>query len=404
MYKSDSIFNQQSSSNFRGQTSSSKEMTCSNSHKLIYRECYNTGFCDGKDCSKCWSNGALVQVMECKICNEWYCTECYNAKPSIKKQPKLKKKIKQKTDCENLEFSPFMIIATFIYFNKWFEDNNIPYDENEWSLAHNVPDQIKKYFNNYINHAPLIEKLNSQHKLNVSVDKNMEKIQSDIAASGSNLKVDTEALQKIDSPNNVGAFVSLNILEEYWPNNIDMKKMYINGLEILTLNAENTFVIMGDDQFGNIFVKYFVPNTDYSVIITYLKNSDEAIEWLTLLDAYRNLNLTENSQYKGVRFLPVSSKINNCMDYIIDSHTSKFNCIGAQANGIFAVTSKSILSLSIDALTIGSLRGCGEKRKNIDGYIDFYDEDMEFNCFYNVYMNDKLLYSTILTRANYTTK
>ena len=300
-----------------------------------------------------------------------------------------------------MQFAPFMIIATFLHFDRYLMKNSL-YKIYDWKLADNVPDEIKEYFKDYLSYLQLIIQLKNNDELKVCVGSNMQKLINYISKSGSELEIDTETLKKIDSPNNIGAFVSLKILVEFWSDDIDMRPMYMDGLKILTLSAENRFVTMGDDQFGNIYVKYFVPNTNYSVIITNLNNSEEEIDWLTLLDAYRTLDLTENPKYKGVRFLPVSSDITNiAMKYIIDSHNDDCNCIATQCNGRIAITSKTMLSLSMDSLTIGNLRGGDEKRKNIKEFIIFYNKDMKFIYFINVYKDGKILYSTIQTRANY---
>ena len=93
------------------------------------------------------------------------------------------------------------------------------------------------------------------------------------------------------------ALVHLNISYEGWDYRLGMIKMY-DGVEILTLSCENKYVFMGTDAFGNIWVRYFIPDTSYNVIIAYLEKDYNYYALVKEYSQVDNLTLDLDNKYK----------------------------------------------------------------------------------------------------------
>lgn len=408
-----SIFGDQTvqKSNTRGDSSIKKLPTCDFGHPLHKKISYNGGCCDVRCgatiCSTMWSKGEKAEVMECLECNYWSCMPCYNESSS-----KLASQNEKSTQiaCEIPEFSPIMIIATILSFNAWFKAKNMPFDKCGWIFADKVPDVMKSYISEYIEQSALIDTFLAEKKMKITVDTNIENIQKKATSYDSSFEVDKQTIEKVQKENGgntLCALVNLNILVQYWDDNLGMMKMYENHIEILTLSTKNKYVCMGNDPFGNIWVRYEIPKLPgYTVMITYLKDT---YNYYKLLEAYKNINLTDedsqfkiNEEYKGVRFLPLMKEVNNpCMRAILGAQNGNFTCVGTQVKGHFGVTGKTMLSLSITALTIGTFRSCSSLRNDLKGFVDFFDGEKKTTCLYTVQKDGVTLFSAILNEQNF---
>ena len=400
-----------SSTNTGGNSSTNKLPTCYLGHQLHKKISYNGGCCDVRHgtsiCSTMWDINEEAEVMECLICNHWDCMPCYN---KLLNELASQEKKSTQMACENYEFSPIMIIATILSFNAWFKAKNILFDKCGWIFADKVPEVMKSYIGEYIEQSALIDTLLAEKKMKITVDTNIDNIQRKATSYERTFAVDRNTIEKVQKDNGgktLCALVNLNILVKYWDDNIDMKKMYEDHVEILTLSTKNKYVCMGNDPFYNIWVRYEIPELPgYTVMITHLKGD---YNYYSLLEAYKNINLTDedsqfklNEEYKGVRFLPLMKEVTNtCMRPILGAQNGNFTCVGTQVKGHFGVSGKTMLSLSITALTIGTLRSCSSKRKDLEGFVDFFDEEKNTNCLYTVYKGNDVLYSAVLNEKNY---
>ena len=385
-------------------------LTCGKGHTLLKHTSILGGCCDVRDgvrmCSEIWERGETANVWACFDCNFWACEDCYNyhlqSHNSVSRGSASNSS--SSLACRKPEFAVGTIKATIISFNEWFKKRGRPLDETAWIFPADTPPEILECLKN-CHESTQISKLLDKEVLKIVVDTETNTIEKRAAQYNKDFKIDKEAIDKIGSGGDAMLFslVHLNIKYEGWDYRLGMIKMY-DGREILTLSSENKYVFMGTDSFSNIWVRFFIPGTSISVIITYLKNTYNFYKLVKEYNNPDNLILDTNNKYKGVRFLPLSGKVtNDSMAYMLGVNNDGCSCAGLQVEGVFGVTGDNMLTLNVTALTVMRMRSAGgPKRTNTEGFIDFFDKNQDTNCAIGVYSKKELLHFAVYNESNYT--
>lgn len=428
-----------SGSIFESTDTGGKLPTCNWGHPLSKKFSYLGGCCDHRDgvriCSKRWEKGELAEVMECCFkcpqsglhCNYWLCMECYETETEKIRIEEKKRKLHQmrggggggtirgsssggksssgkEMACEKPEFCPLTLIATLITTNQWFKDHDMQINETGWEFPDTIPSEFLQHISNYSDCYEFIESMKKDGLLRVWVDKDFDKINRRAGECG--LEVDTETVAKISDSSTLYSLANLKIEAPYWDDQLDMIKMY-DGLEILSLSTRGDLVTMGTDLFDNVWIRFYIPEVeDCCVVVTYLKNQ---YNYHALVGAYYDFHsklaqgelFKEYKNFKGARFLPISKKVTNKCMPIIGTRNNDFTFVGSQVDGEFEVSGKYMLKLHVTSLSVGNLRSCGPKRTNIEGFVDFFDNNYQGTNGYAVYVKGKMIYHTTANKANY---
>ena len=384
-------------------------LTCGKGHTLVKHTSTVGGCCDVRDgvrmCPEIWERGETANVWACFDCNFWACEDCYN--DHLQSHNSVSRGSASNSSsslaCRKPEFAVGTIKATIISFNGWFKKRGTPLDETAWKFPADTPSEILECLEN-CHESTQISKLLDRKQLKIVVDTETNTIEQRAATFNKDFKIDEESIDKIRSGGDAMLFslVHLNITYEGWDYRLGMIKMY-NGREILTLSTENKYVFMGTDCFNNIWVRFFIPGTSTSVIISYLKNTYNFYKLVKEYNNLDNLIMDENNQYKGVRFLPLSGKVtNDSMGYMLGVNNDGCSCAGVQVEGEFGVTGNSMLTLNVTALAVMTMRSAGgSKRTDLDGFIDFFNSNQRTNCSIGVYSRKELIHFAVYNESNY---
>ena len=400
--------------------------TCPLEHSLVRHTSTVGGCCDVRNgqtiCSEMWERGETAEVWACFECNFWACLDCYNdqcellREKNARKERRLNKqnvrgsttKTKTKTKkmvgvpCRKPEFALAVMEATIFSFNSWFKARNIPLDETAWQFSEHMPPELKDCLE--ISHASKhVNKLLDREEIKIVVDTETDTIEKRAKSYNEDFDLDKESIDKLRSGGDAMLFalVHLNISYEGWDYRLGMIKMY-DGIEILTLSCENKYVFMGTDAFDNIWVRYFIPDTSYNVIIAYLEKDYNYYALVKEYSQVDNLTLDLDNKYKGVRFFPLSGKVtNDSMGYMLGANNDGHTLEGTQVEGKFGVTGASMMTLNVTAVTVMSMRSCGgPKRTDVNGFVDFFNEFKDTNCMLAVYSGKKMLHSAVYNESN----
>ena len=392
------------------------DVFCSLGHKLQSHTSYLGGCCDvrynmGTMCSTQFSKGEKADVWCCFKCNYWMCEDCYETKKDEDKKAGSMKQL----ECAEPQFAPIMVAATIISFSAWLKAMGKNINEDEWEFNEDMPAALALYIKEYAKYKPLVEKLNNNKMLKITVDTSIENIEKQLNTykgyNGSDdFTIDHDTIAKNSDSSTLYSLAHLNIEYNDWHHQLEMIKMYERGYTLLTLPTSSPYVFMGTDKFNNIWVRYIIPGKEkFNVSITYLKNKYNYYELTEHYKSIKNLTADRDSKFKGVRFLPTESKVKNVsMHTVLGARLNDFISVGNQVSGTLSITGNNMLSLTITSVTMGNLRSAGgPKRECIDGFVDFFHQNnigrnnMDFNYLINVYAGSKLLYNTIHNKKNY---
>lgn len=388
---------------------SPNKLTCSLGHKLVQHTSYLGGCCDIRDgvrmCPEMWNKGETANIWACFECNFWACEDCYN--DHLTSQNSVSRGSASKSSsslaCQKPEFAVGTIKATIISFNAWFKKRGTPLNETGWKFLEDTPKEVLECLENY-HESKQISKLLDREALKIVVDTETDTIEQRAASYNKDFKIDKDSIDKIRSGGDAMLFslVHLNISYDTWDSRLEMIKMY-DRREILTLSSENKYVFMGTDSFDNIWVRYFIPGTSYNIIIAYLKNSYNFYKLVKEYNNLDNLILDTSNKFKGVRFLPLSGKVtNDSMNLLIGANNDGSTCAGVQVEGEFGVTGDSMLTLNVTALTVLKMRSAGgPKRTNLDGFIDFFNDNQKTTCLLAAYSRKEMLHIATYNESNY---
>ena len=391
--------------------------TCSLGHSLVRHTSILGGCCDVRNgqtiCSENWAKGQTANVWACFECNFWACLDCYdeqcesllekNARKTRNMRGSATKTNKKRgLPCRKPEFALAVMEATIISFNAWFKAKKIPLDEKGWKFSDEMPKELMECME-ITEASERVTKLLDRKAIKITVDTETDTIEKRAKSYKEDFELDKESIDKLRNGGDAMLFslVHLNITYEGWDARLDMIKMY-DGVEILTLSSENKYVFMGTDTFGNIWVRFFIPGTSYSVMIAYLEKD---YNFYALVKEYSNPNnliLDTKNKFKGARFFPLSGNVtNDSMGYLLGANNDGHTLEGTQVEGKFGVTGASMLTLNVVAVTVMTMRSCGgPKRTDTEGFIDFFDEFKDTKCMLAAYSGTKMLHSAVYNEKN----
>lgn len=125
-------------------------------------------------CSTQFSKGHKAEVWNCFECNYWMCEDCYETKKNEDKEAGAMKQL----ECAEPQFAPIMVAATIISFSAWLKAMGKNIDEENWEFNEAMPAALALYIKEYAKYKPLVQKLNDNKMLKITVDTSIENIEN----------------------------------------------------------------------------------------------------------------------------------------------------------------------------------------------------------------------------------
>ena len=315
------------------------------------------------------------------------------------------------------QLSPLNVVASWLSFRRWLQDNDTPIEDTPWELQDTECEKLCQETPEYLH---LIDWLLNKRILKVKVSNRADEM-------GHTLSANDRRVFETDMSRKLYSLVDFQTRLQW--GQLPFKKQRQWSGEKLEITRNNDTTRMGLDSFGYYWGEYSLPLDEGTVRvrITYLHNKNHPFaqhpecfpnkketqppEFHQLLLDHQNTkpkgflsyifgstsSITElPDSILGFRIQSVKIPVSNsAIACILGSQHGDWKVLGAQMKGGFQINSLTPLNLEMESVCVATTRSMDESLTQ-DGYLDFFQEDpIRFCCLYEVWIQDTLVFATL---------